>query len=187
MATCSGCSETNKYWRLGGMITGARCLLLALLLLPLAGCVGVQPRGAPGGLVHTDEVTRLIEANTVLPDHGYYFCGPEAEPDAIIGIRAGFTLQGRYWHQVDLTQEQLRAWNRRIDNAHRISFAYKGARIMTPDGREAGVWYSKYEHTVIRFPDANTILIYTPGTPPVGGFSQDGLEDRDLSGRGPRR
>ena len=88
---------------------------------------------------------------------------------------------------MELTPKQLRDWNRRIDNAHRISFAYKGARIMTPDGREAGVWYSKYEHTVIRFPDAATILIYTPTTPPVGGFPQDGLEERDLSGRGPKR
>ena len=187
MATCSGCSETSKYSRPEGMITGARRLFLALLLLPLAGCAGVQPQGPPGGLVHTDEVTRLFEAGAVPPDHGYYYCGPEAEPDAIIGIRTGFTLQGHYWQQVDLTPKQLSDWNRRIDNAHRISFAYKGARIMTPDGREAGVWYSKYEHTVIRFPDAATILIYTPTTPPVGGFPQDGLEDRDLSGRGPKR
>ncbi|MHB8808700.1 MAG: hypothetical protein ACYC9M_01635 [Desulfobulbaceae bacterium] len=157
---------------------------MLLLLLP-GGCAGVQTRGEKGSLVHTDDVRNIFESNTVLPDHVYYYSGPEAEPEAIIGIQAGLAFQGRYWHQVALSQGQLQSWNRRIDNAHRIRLSYRGARIMSPDGRQVGVWYSKYDHTVIRFPDANTILMYTPGS----GFKNDLLEgdanDPDI-GPGPR-
>lgn len=125
--------------------------------------------------MHTDEVRNIFESNTVLPDHVYYYSGPEAEPEAVIGIHADFALQGRYWHKVDLTAEQLQSWNKRIDNAHRTCFAYKGARIMTPDGKQAGVWYSKFEDTAICFLDTKTILIYTPEPPPVRGGTQQGF------------
>ena len=95
MATCSGCSETSNRRRRSNALRGTVRLVLVLLFLLPGGCAGTQPQGEKGSLIHTDEVTRLIEASTVLPDHGYYFCVPEAEPDVIIGIRAGFTLQGR--------------------------------------------------------------------------------------------
>jgi hypothetical protein len=172
MATCSDCSETSNRRQRKGMVTGAGRLWLGLLFLLLGGCAGVQPQGEKGSLVHTDEVTRLFEANTVLPDHVYYYSGSEAEPDAIIGIQAGLSFQGRYWHPVALTQGGLQSWNRRIDNAHRFRLSYRGARIMSPDGGQVGVWYSKYDHTVIRFPDANTILMYTPES----GFKNDPLQ-----------
>lgn len=186
MATCSGCSETSKCLRHGPASRWTALLLLALSLLLLGGCAGTVPPGEKGSLILADEVTKLFEANTVLPDHVYYYSGPEAEPEAIIAIRTGFAFQGNYWYQVAISQEQLKAWNRRIDNAHRIRLSYKGARIMAPDGRQAGVWYSLAEHTVIRFPDANTILMYTPSPPPTGGFLDGGNEDSGFRGRGPR-
>ncbi|MHB8808701.1 MAG: hypothetical protein ACYC9M_01640 [Desulfobulbaceae bacterium] len=170
MTTCSDCSETGKPGHRSSLapLTG---IILALLLLLLGGCAASTPQGQQGGLVPTDAVRIIFESNTVLPNHVYYYSGPEAEPEAIIGIHADFTLQGRYWHKIDLTVEQLQSWNKRIDNAHRIRFAYKGARIMTPDGRQAGVWYSKFEETPLCFQDKNTILMDTPDPPPVRGGS----------------
>jgi len=167
-------------------MTDAGRLWIWLLLLLLGGCAGVQPQGEKGRLVLTDEVRKGVESNTVLPDHEYYYSGPEAEPEAIIGIHTAFTLQARYWQQVALTQDQLQSWNRRIDNAHRIRQSYKGFRIMTPDGRQAGIFYSKYEHTVILFPDEKTIIIYTPGPPPLGDSLHEGSSDLGIEGRGPR-
>lgn len=186
MATCSDCSETNKRQHRHGPLPPAGRIILALLLLLLGGCASTSPREQQGGLVHTDEVTRLFEANTVLPDHVYYYSGPEAEPEAIIGIQGGLAFQGRYWQQIALSQGQLQSWNRRIDNAHRVRLSYKGARIMSPDERQVGVWYSKYEHTVIRFPDANTILMYTPGPGFKNDFLQGDLEGRGMDSLGPR-
>lgn len=169
MITCPGCSETGIRLHRKGLVPGAGHLLVAVLLLLLGGCAATKQQGLEGGLVHSDEVGKIFESNTVLPDHVYYYSGPEAEPEAIIGIHASFTLQARYWHQIPLTREQLQAWNRRIDNDHRIRFAYKGARIMTPDGRQAGIWYSKFENTASCFPDGKTIILNTPEPPPVRG------------------
>lgn len=185
MATCSDCSETSNRRQRKDLESGVGRLRLWLLLLLLGGCAGVQPQGEQGKLVLADEVRNIFESNTVLPDHVYYYSGPEAEPEAIIGIHTSFTLQARYWQQVDLNQGQLQSWNRRIDNAHRIRMSYKGFRIMTPDGRQAGVFYSKYEQTVIRFPDEKTIIMYTPGPPPLGDI-QNGSNDLGIEGRGPR-
>lgn len=184
MAICSDCSGTNKRKHQPSLVPPAGRIILALLLFLLGGCAGAQPQGEKGHLVLTDEVRNIFESNTVLPDHVYYYSGPEAEPEAIIGIHAGFTLQARYWQQVALTPEQLQSWNRRIDNAHRIRLSYEGFRIMAPDGRQAGIFYSKYEHTVIRFPDEKTIIIYTPRPPPLG--DHEGSHDLGIEGRGPR-
>lgn len=151
-------------------------LASVLLFCFLAGgCATSQPQGK---LVLAGDVTRLIESATVLPDHTYYYTGPQDKPDAIIAIDNRFTLQSKYWIKVEDVAAQLEKWNRLIDNAHRIPFEqegpitlspfYRGARIMTPDGKQAGIWYSRHEHTVIQFPDPATIIIYAPTTA-VGG------------------
>jgi hypothetical protein len=175
MTTCTECSEIRHRRHRQGPVPGAAYLILALLFMLLGGCAAPKPQGMEGGLVHSDEVGKIFENNTVLPDHVYYYAGPENEPEAIIGIHASFTLQAQYWHQIALTQEQLQAWNRRIDNEHRIRFVYKGARIMTPDGRQAGVWYSKFENTASCFPDPKTVILYTPDPPPVRGGVRPGF------------
>ncbi|MFZ5797244.1 MAG: hypothetical protein ACYCYR_08870 [Desulfobulbaceae bacterium] len=163
----------------------ALILPVSLLLLLLTGCAPLAPRGQQGRLIRSDEVRKIFESNTVLPDHAYYYTGPEAEPEAIIAIHAAYTMQGRYWYRVDPTPAQLQSWNRMIDNAHRFRSSYRGARIMTPDGRQAGVWYSLFDHTVIRFPDEQTILIYTPGPLPHNRFNNEIEDGRSFDQRSP--
>lgn len=147
-------------------------IILLLLFILLAGCAASQNQGK---LVRTGEVTQFIESATVLPGYTYYFTGPEAEPDAIIAIDNRFTLQSKYWIKVDDVAEQLKSWNRYIDNDYRIpneqegpwflSPFYRGAWIMTPDGSQAGLWYSRHDYTVVQFPDPSTIIIHAPIVP----------------------
>lgn len=149
----------------------AVALLLVLCFLS-AGCASSRNGGK---LVRAGEVTQLIESATVLPDHTYYYTGPRAKPDAIIAIDNRFSLQGKYWTRVDDPAGQLKEWNRYIDNRHRVPYEqegpksvspfYHGARIMTPDGREAGLWYSRHGHTVVRFPEPGTIAVHAPTAP----------------------
>ena len=122
-----------------------------------------------GRMVRDGEVAKFIESATVLPNHTYYFTGPEARPDAIIAIDNSFTLTSKYWIKVDDVANKLKDWNSLIDNAHRITWdTYEGFQIMTPDGRQAGIWYSLYDYTVVQFPDSSTIILYTP---PIGDDS----------------
>lgn len=122
-----------------------------------------------GKLTRDGEVEQLVESATVLPNHSYYFTGPEARPDVIIAIDNSFTLTSKYWIKVDDVANQLKDWNLLIDNAHRFKRAYKGFRIMTPGGSQSGIWYSPYEYTVVQFPDPSTIILYTPSTKEESG------------------
>lgn len=136
-------------------------IALLFLFLALAGCaVPNQAR-----LIRSGEVNRLVESATILPDHIYYYTGPEARPDAIIAIGDHYTLASKYWIRVDITEEILEDWNLIIDNASRYRDYYEGYWILTPEGERAGFWYSQYEYSVIRFPDLSTIIVYTPFVP----------------------
>ena len=131
-------------------------------------CVAVTGCAIPpnqGRLDRSFEVLQLFEAGNVLEGHKYYYTGPEAEPDAIIAIDNRYDLKSKYWIRVENVQEQLADWNYFIDNSTRFAEAFEGARIMTPDGQEAGIWYSRYDHTVVRFPDASSIIVYIPIVP----------------------
>jgi len=139
-----------------------RLFLLLFCLLPvLTGCAA---SGNFGKLVRNAEITKAFENATVMPGHTYYYSGPEAKPDAIIALDNSFTLanEKKFWIKVDITEEQLRSWNLIIRNDTRIRFPYYGSRILTPDGRDAGAWYSKYDYTVIKTPSPQEIIIYTP-------------------------
>ncbi len=151
---------------------------LALLLLSIlaSGCATSQNQNW-GKIVRDAEVTQLVETATVLPNHSYYFTGPEAIPDAIIAIDNRFTLQSKYWIKIDDVAEKLKDWNRYIDNAHRMgnvragtmmSSNYEGFWIMSADGTQAGLWYSRYESTVVMSPDSSTIIVYAPVVPAAG-------------------
>lgn len=118
-----------------------------------------------GKLARSFEVTQLVEADKVLDGHTYYYTGPEAEPDAIIAIDDRYTLKSKYWIRVENPAKKLADWNHFIDNGIRIFDPFEGAWIMTPDGEKAGIWYSKYDHTVVRYPDASSIIVYIPVVP----------------------
>ena len=148
--------------------------LVALLLLSFlaGGCATKAEKQTWGKIVQAGEATQLVESATVLPDHTYYFTGPEAAPDAIIAIDNRFTLQSKYWIKIDDVAEKLNDWNRYIDNAHsfesstvRLMLRYGGFWIMTPDSKQAGLWYSRHDNTVVQFPDPSTIIIYAPVIP----------------------
>ena len=87
----------------------ARPAVLILLFLSaqgiFAGCAGHW-----GRISSSRTVTETFQAYRILPDHRYYYSGPDAYPTAIIGIHKNFTLTARFWKPVDLTPERLRAW-----------------------------------------------------------------------------
>jgi len=133
-------------------------LLLGIAVLFLANCASPVNQGK---LVRTKEVADRFENGEILPDHTYYFSGPEAEPDAIIGIHNSYTFERGYWKEANISEKKMQGWNRIIDNHYRIRQKYYGYRITAPDGKPVGIWYGKYSFTVIKFPELNTVIIYT--------------------------
>ncbi len=139
-------------------------LLFLFAILFLSGCAGTSHDR--GNLVRAPEVSSNFEHGRILPDHTYYFSGPEAEPDAIIGIHNSYTFDRGYWKTANISEEKMAGWNRIIANQYRGRTRYSGYRITTPDGKPAGIWYGKYSFTVIKFPQPGTIVIYTPDPAP---------------------
>lgn len=152
-------------------------LLLFLAVLFVTGCARFEQFG---NLTRSDEVKEIFESATVLPDYTYYYSGPEARPDAIMALKNTFTLanEENLWIKVDITKKMLEDWNLVIRNEYRIKAPYYGFRILTPDGREAGVWYSKYEYTVIKTPEPDSIIIYTPVEPLKKPYFMDVLSQK---------
>lgn len=146
--------------------------ILFLALFLGTGCAGTKNFGK---LSRSDEIKNAFESATVLPDHTYYYTGPEAKPDAILALKNSFTLANKreFWIKVDISEEMLKSWNRIIDNYSRVKNPYYGSMIITPDGREAGAWYSKFDHTVIETPSPQSIIIYTPSEPIKSPFIRD--------------
>lgn len=160
----------------------------ALVLLAATVLAGCAARLADYGNIRpSDEVSQLFQRYEVLPGLDYYYSGPDAYPNFIIGIDKAFTLQSDYWKPVDLTPERLNAWinfmgQRALYRTHRY-----GADIVGPGGEDIGVWYSvrdwQTQGTVQLKPD-NIVVISIPQKrpprlfkqQPVGGLRTDGGE-----------
>ena len=143
-----------------------KCLFFATLIFLASFLVlGCAVPKNQGDLARSFEVTQLVESGTVLPGHTYFYTGPEAMPEEIIAVDNRYTLKSKYWIRVNNVKERLADWNEYIENSYRYTYAYIGAWIMTPDGQQAGIWYSRYYYTVVQYPDSSSIIVYTPVGP----------------------
>ena len=66
-------------------------------LIVLAGCAEYY-----GRLQRSEEVDKIFITYRVLPDHNYYYIGPDGRPDAIMGIQSDYTLETTQWTQLPL-------------------------------------------------------------------------------------
>lgn len=153
--------------------------LLLLMILGLAGCSGSYGRLQP-----SSAVTAIFKADRVLPGHKYYYAGPEGWPDAIIAVNADFALVSDQWTAFEPSPQRLRnltdyAQTHYGTDAHYFPYGYK---IIAPDGREVGVWYSIWDWTTIEMRSDHEVVIYPPLTKDL---MPDGDHDDDHDGDTP--
>lgn len=128
-----------------------------MLLILIAACSSNY-----GHLQRSNDVGRAFERHEVLADHTYFTTGPEARPTAILAIHRTYTLKTGLWRPVDMTPELL---NRLVDAmTDQLGFtpAILGGVIADPSGNRAGVMYSLYSGTTIRFEPENVIVVSPP-------------------------
>ena len=156
-------------------------LVLALAFFTLlAGCSAHQ--GRYGRVSASDEVSRMFQAYEVLPDHRYYFSGPEAQPFYIIGIDRHYTLQSEFWKPVDLTPRQIDQWLNFLGQRARYRVHPYGAHIVGPAGEAIGVWYSVIDwrsRGTVRLAENNQVHVSIPSRR-VDHFEQGEGRDRFL-------
>ncbi|MDX9833889.1 MAG: hypothetical protein RBT36_01585 [Desulfobulbus sp.] len=141
-----------------------RCLLPALFtLLLLTGCTGGPPAGA---WVADPQVRQLFESGTLLPDHSYYYLGSFGAPDSIMAIDNRYTLRSQVWAGAKVDQHLLNGWLQWYRSEHHPpGCQFRGGRILTPDGRQAGVWYSQNIVNIVRLPEPGVLEVFQPHSP----------------------
>lgn len=136
-----------------------RCVLLVFGLATLAGCAAPVPSGL---WQEESDVQQLFESGQLLPNHTYYYLGSFAAPDSVIAVSNQFTLRSRVWAQVDMTEARLNGWLQWWRTERYGACDYHGGRIIAPDGRQAGVWYSQNVFNIIHLPEPGVIEVYKP-------------------------
>ncbi|MBT8361344.1 MAG: hypothetical protein HKP41_19815 [Desulfobacterales bacterium] len=157
-----------------------RMLLVLSLLLAISFFVnGCAPCTDCGAMRESHEATRIFTSEKVLPNHNYFYNGEILFPKAILAIDNSYSVQGKFWTPIDITQEQLSKWINYTRTAppdfdasasYKYEGRFQGAQILNPDGEQVGVWYSKLDWGVFKFPEENVILVYPPSVRPGSEF-----------------
>lgn len=149
--------QISRKWK---QIAWEKYFVFSLLFTLMAGCAP----GSYGLFSFKTEVDEIFESGRILEDHSYYYIGPDAEPVAIIAVNNKYSLAPSLWKEIQLTAEQLQAWNSRIDNRYRRNTVYRGAEILDQDNNMIGLWYSYLDWTVVKIAEGNSVIIFTPDT-----------------------
>ena len=133
-----------------------------LLLMVITGCAG-----SGAFYQRSYDVARQFENGVILPDHRYYEGGPQAKPNALAAIHSDYELDSEHWREiVNPTPESLANLTKKVRFVSGAEYKEKmysnGARIIGPEGRVIGVWYSVYDYSLVRFLDGNRIYLSFP-------------------------
>ena len=139
----------------------SRGVLVVVVLLAIVGCAGNY-----GKLMRNQETNAVFKSYRILPDHRYYFSGPEGRPDAIMGIQRAYTLETAVWTEFDPCDGTLKKWIDSINFYHhtRVQFYPYGFDILGPDGERIGIWYSIWDWTTVLVEADKRVKIYPPST-----------------------
>ncbi len=115
----------------------------------------------------------MFEKGEVLTDHNYYVGGPASKPNAVVAIHKEYTLESDSWKEISVNPVSLANLINQVgfvpgaeEKSGRIP---NGARIIAPDGRQVGIWYSVYDYSIARMLDGKRIsLTYPPSSLPIG-------------------
>ena len=168
--TACGCSCViiEKYPGGGEMKKTIQALMffLAAVLL-MSSCATTA--GNYGVTKKNNEVYRIFRSGPRPTEYRYYYNGVEALPTAILGIRKDYTLRAKYWHEIDMTEGQvknLRSYFAQsmfwYDDRRHGPYRFEGYSLLDPQGQEFGILYSRYDWTVIKFPEDKVVVVYPP-------------------------
>ncbi len=144
--------------------------ILIVLLIILIGCAGNY-----GRLSRDYEANKIFNSYQILPDHRYYYSGPDGRPDAIMGIQRDYTLETSMWTEFDLSDDTLKKGVNSINFHHHTSvrrYPY-GFDIIGPDGKRIGIWYSIWEWTTVLVEVDKRVKIFPPAKEESSGLGDD--------------
>ena len=147
-----------------------------LMFCAVAGC-----SGSYGRLQRDRDADQIFKTYRVLPNHRYFYTGPEGRPDAIMGIQTDYTLETTQWTQFEVSAATLKKWVDAINFYHGTGVRHYpyGSFILDPMGTRLGIWYSIWDWTTIIVKEDNRIQVFPPAkkNPFENGDEQRRMKD----------
>jgi len=139
-------------------------LMFVFVFFLLAGCATT---GMYGTLDRDYELDNRFRNYEVLQDYNYYESGGYHAPNAILLIHRDYELDNssNLWKPVpDIDSSKLKYWLSAIHNERYLNkpSRYYATYILDPNGKRAGVWYSRQILATAKFSEGNRILVHTP-------------------------
>lgn len=138
---------------------------LFLLLLGMISCAGLTRNY---GLINPSAgITNDFERFNVSHELDYYISGSDLYPNAILGLRRDLRLDPKtLWKKVPMTPAKMKElvgdMKAKVSEVGLSLYLY-GFKLITPGGRQVGVWYSiPQARTLLRMNEDGTIWIETP-------------------------
>jgi len=148
-----------KYLKNKGIPSGAMVMAVLGVFL-LSGCFVNFSKY--GGYKQSREVSRVFENLNLPPSYTYYYANTFSQPQALIGIEPGYTLDNDLWHRA--SPDQLK---RLTDNMYvRAGYSpiFFGSYITSPDGKIVGIYYSRYKGGPVEMISGNKVNVNLPDT-----------------------
>ena len=115
-----------------------------------------------GRLKRSADANQLFRSYHLSPDHNYYYSGSAGKPNAILGLEKKYTLISKLWKPIEPDAQQLK---KLIDNTINPSSAHLhnyGAAVLGPSGEQIGIWYSKWDKTVVERKSETEVVVHPP-------------------------
>jgi hypothetical protein len=125
----------------------------ALMVAFIVSCSG----GHYGKIRYSKEVGQAFQQYEMIDDYNYYYAGRANRPSAIIGIDSEFEFSSDLWTFIEADEFETMVGRLSPPEYPFLS----GSFILTPDERQAGVWYSWVNTHWVKF-DGNRIMISDP-------------------------
>jgi len=137
----------------------AQRLLLVVIAVLFAGCAAGSKTYGINKL--SDDAAKAFESFRVLPDHNYYYSGLNVSPDAILAIHNSYVLTSEdLWTQTAPDGKQLKFWVESLQGS--VANPAYGYTILTPDGKQIGVIYTRWDPGPVEMGEGNQVSIYLP-------------------------
>lgn len=134
-------------------------LMIALAIGAAVFVISRFSRGRYGSLRSNPAVGEAFEAFSVDVEMQYYISGPDACPNAIMGLNQSWQLRESLWKERAMTSGELKA----MVSAMADKKPCHGFDVLDHQGQKIGVWFSAIDtSTTITILDSNVVSIVTP-------------------------
>lgn len=136
-------------------------LVAAALPVVITACAA----GSGARLDRSREVLDSFRTGAVLPGYRYFTSGPGSTPDAILGIREGYTLRSDVWREAKMTPELLTRQVRQMENLFDAEeTGLLGSYVINDRGEQVGIWYSAVGTTQVEMTGPMEIAVAPPNS-----------------------